>query len=107
MKVVCFSSSVAVQNQTRDSCEFGARQLRHFFQKRFSKASRGADSNRQVENVFGKLDKSSQHRASAGEHNPGARLPFVSGVPDFISNQMDDFLGTRLNNVAQKSRRDR
>src|SRR5437016_12402011 len=103
MKIVCLSSAVAVQNQTRDCCELGPHQLRHFFQKRFSKASRGADPNGQVHSVLGQLDKSSQHSASAGEHNARASLALVSGVSDLLSNQMDDFLGPGLNDVTQKS----
>ena len=107
MEIVCFSPPVSIQHQTGDCCVLRAHQLRRLLQQGFREAGGRSDANRQIQNVLGKLHKSAQHRTSAGKHDAGARLPFVSGVTDFVLHEMHDLFGARLDDVAQHGLRDR
>ena len=107
MKVVRFSSSIPVQHQTCDRRELRPHQLRHLFQQRFCKASRSPNTNRQIQNVFRKLGKSTQHRATPDQNNTCASLPLVAGITDFIAHEVDNLLGPRLNDIGQNRLRNR
>ena len=104
MKVVRLSSPIAIQHQTGNCCELWPHQLRHILQAAIA-AETGSVPIRTGKSrmLFGKFDKSAQHRAATGQHNTGASLPFVSGIADFISHEMNDFFGARLEDVASRT----
>ena len=73
----------------------------------FENSGRNPDPDRQIENVFGQFGESLEHGAAAGQHNAGAGLPFVTRAANLIADEMNDFFGARLKDVAQHLLRNR
>src|SRR5262245_24172419 len=107
MKVLCLSPSVAIQHETRYCCKLRTHQMRHLLEQVFAKPGGGSDSNGEIENILEQFRKSPQHCAATRQDEPGTRLLFKSGRPDFIPNDVRNLFCSRLDDVAQNLLRDR
>ena|SRR6185436_20392724 len=100
MKVVRLAPPFAIQNETGHCCEFRPSQLWHPPELCFRKTDGIADTHRQIEDVLCEFRESFQSGAASSENDAGTGLPFVTGVSNFGSDEMNDFFGARLKNVA-------
>ena len=100
MKVVRLATSFAIQNETGHCCEFRSSQLWHPPELCCRETDGIADTHRQIKDVLSEFRESLQSGAASRKNDAGTGLPFVTGVSNFGSDEMNDLFSAGLKDVA-------